>query len=176
MKILKICVSVVWTIIYQLIITLFGLTKFSILDGSSRPRLDLTMWTLMVICWVLICFQSIVMFSAFISTLRNYLKYAPNYCPIYLSTEIGWSFLWNFGHPALLGLLVFSHNKNVFQDPKTERSLCAAMILMASLQCMVILSRIPKVGIQTLMLRRVFTSGIILALYALLQVLMGLFF
>ena len=141
---------IVWILLYQIIVVLYSLNKFSFLNGVLPSILFNIMMT---VSFGGLCFQSVVGFFIYLSTIFKYLKYASKYCIFFLGKNIFQCFCWNLTHPLLCGFLIFG-----FAEEKVSRSLCAVLIFMSSCQSMSTLARIPTIGIHQLMMTKVFYS------------------
>ena len=143
-------IYIFWVFLYQMVLIAYSLEKLSFLHGSIN---NFCFGILMVFGFVTLNFQCIFGFIMHVLTIHRYLKYVNQYCKIFLLMNILKCFCWNVFHPILCGFFIFGQN-----EEKVSRSLCAVLILMASIQSMQTLARIPKVGIQTLMMTKVFFS------------------
>ena len=140
-----------WVMIYLFVLVSYSLFKFSF---SNSAFINYYFDYVMIVFFVYICFYSIIEFSIFVGWILSYLKHMQGikcllFTIFYSLKQLGWS----MSHPILVGLFLFGNF-----DDMTSRSLCSVVIFMASVFSMQTLTQVPQIGMQSLMMTKVFFS------------------
>ena len=150
----KICIFlhfyVCWVMMYQIFLTIYSLNKCHI---SSVKVIDDYLRLPMIFFYVTLCFHSLIQLFLSALWILNFFRYADRGRLVFLILGTLWRLGWHLFHPVLCGLFLFSHFEETI-----SRSICAVLIFLASFQSMEVLIRIPKIGMQSLMVSKVFFS------------------
>ena len=141
---------VVWILFYQVTLIFYSLNRFTFLSESIIKHL---LEASMLCFYFALIVNCVFSFLLYVITIVQYFKYAKKWCFFLICFGILKSFTWHLAQPIMCGFFVFGQ-----LEEKTARSLCAILVFMASVQSMETLARLPRVGIQTLMMTKVFLS------------------